>query len=73
MKFENGISPSIPSETGIKQGCVMSSLLFKIFLRDLPDIFSSDCDPVELYNSKVSCLLYADDLILLHETSAGLQ
>ena len=51
----------------------MSPLLFKIFLRDLPDIFSSDCDPVELYDSKVNCLLYADDLILLSETSAGLQ
>ena len=73
VKFENGISPPIPSETGVKQGCVMSPLLFKIFLRDLPDIFSSDCDPVELYDSKVSCLLYADDLILLSETSAGLQ
>ena len=55
VKFENGISPSIPSETGVKQSCVMSPLLIKIYFRDLPDIFSSDCDLVELYDSQVSC------------------
>ena len=31
VKFENGISPSMPSETGVKQGCVMSPLLIKIY------------------------------------------
>ena len=56
VKFEDGISPSIPFSTGVKQGCVMSPYLLDI-LRDLPGIFSSDCDPDELYDSKVSCLL----------------
>ena len=54
VKFENGISPSIHSATGVKQGFVMSSLPF-----------NSDGDPAELSDCKINCFLYADDVILL--------
>ena len=73
IKFQDGLSGPISAIAGVKQGCVLSPLLFKIFLSDLPGIFDSACDPVQLYDTKISCLLYADDLILLSESPNGLQ
>ena len=32
--------------------------------------FTEDCDPVQLYNEKISCLMFVDDVIL---TSNSLQ
>ena len=48
-------------------------MLFNIFLSDLPNIFDSECDPVQLNNSFLHCLMYADDLVILSESSNGLQ
>ena len=31
------------------------------------------CNPVNLNNRKLNCLLYADDIVLLSETPEGLQ
>ena len=73
IKFQDGLSGPISAIAGVKQGCVLIPLLFKIFLSDLPGIFDSACDPVQLYDTKISCLLYADDLILLSESPNGLQ
>jgi hypothetical protein len=49
-------------------------MLFNIFTNDLPDIFDhSKTDPVQLDTTKLNCLLYADDLVLLSESEKGLQ
>ena len=36
-------------------------------------MFDSTCDPVELQNKKLSCLMYADDIVILSESANGLQ
>ena len=48
-------------------------MYIQLFVNDLPDIFDSNCMPVSLITSKIICLMYADDVILLSETPAGLQ
>ena len=73
VKLPHGITPSFESTVGVKQGCVLSPILFNLFLSDLPDIFTHECDPVSLGNRFVSCLMFADDLVILSETPAGLQ
>lgn len=73
VKLTTGITESFASNTGVKQGCVLSPLLFNLFIRDLPDIFNSDCDPVDLHDTKLSCLMFADDLVLLSNSASGLQ
>ena len=63
-------------EQGVHQGNILSPLLYKIFLYDLPGIFNNNkeiCDPIELGNKIFSCLLYADDLVIFSKSSDGLQ
>ena len=43
------------------------------FVSDLPKIFSKTHDQVSLYDRNISCLLYADDVVLLSTSANGLQ
>jgi hypothetical protein len=51
----------------------MSPNLFKLYINDLPELFGLDCDPPSLIHRKISCLFFADDLILLSKSPEGLQ
>ena len=73
VKLNGSISEQIPSNVGVKQGCVLSPLLFNIYLSDLPDIFDESCDPIGLSGTKLNCLMFADDLVILSESAKGLQ
>jgi hypothetical protein len=62
------------SEVGIRQGDNLSPNLFKIILNDLPKrLAESDTKPVNINQCDITCLMYADDLVLLSETAEGLQ
>jgi hypothetical protein len=73
VKMSNGLSPPFPSNIGVKQGCVLSPTLFKLYVKDLPDVFDQSCHPVTLLSSKINCMMYADDTVLLSESAEGLQ
>ena len=74
ISLSNGLSMPFKSLVGLKQGCNLSPLLFNIFINDIPMIIDdSNCDPPALGNQTVSCLLYADDLVLLSKSRTGLQ
>lgn len=72
VKLSTGITESFASNVGVKQGCILSPLLFNLFMNDLPDTIQ-DFDPVQLGNSDTNVLMYADDLILMSESKEGLQ
>ena len=67
------ITYSIQSLIGVRQGDNLSSILFNLSINDIPSIFDHCCAPVQVDHSKISCLMYADGLILLSETAEGLQ
>ena len=55
---------------------VMGPVLFffTIYINDIDQIFHHDVtDPVSLESTKLNCLIYADDLLLLSESEKGLQ
>ena len=72
IKCKNVLTEPIMISQDVQQGNVLCSLLFNIFINDFGnDMYVYD-SPI-LYGTRVSHLLYADDLVLLSTTEIGLQ
>ena len=71
---KNGITQPFSSNIGRKQSCNLSPIVFNIFVNDLNEIFDKTfCQPAKIRNLTLNNLLYANDLVLVSETSSGLQ
>ena len=60
----------------MRQGCILSPLLFNLYQDKFPRLLQSslDTDSITLPNGfPFNCLFYADDLILISRSAAGLQ
>src|SRR6185437_15568379 len=71
-----GYTEFFPIETGVRQGCILSPLLYSIFINDLAVELKShrlgaSIDIGEL--NRLSVLLYADDIVLLADSIEDLQ
>ena len=73
IKLNSHTTDPVTSNAGVKQGCVLSPAIFNLYLSDLPSIFDQSCDPVDNFDTKLSCLMFADDIVLLSESAEGLQ
>ena len=73
IKIDGELSNPFNSNTGLKQGCALSPILFNRFLSDFPDIFDPSCHPVTLAGLYLNCLMFADDIVLVSESAEGLQ
>ena len=57
---------------GLRQGCVLSPLLFIVYMNWIDKCNQTD-ECATIGNCKISRLLFADDLVLLSSTESGLQ
>ena len=74
IKFANGLSKQFPSTCGVKQGDVLSPILFNLFIDDLvKNLNSCQSGAISVNGLSISSLLYADDIVLLANSQEALQ
>ena len=76
VKNGNKRSSFFDYNRGVRQGCILSPILFNLYLDEFPRLLESSCDTdsITLPNGlPLNCFFYADDLMLISRSAAGLQ
>lgn len=75
IKTRHGIlARRFDSTLGVKQGCPLSPTLFGLYIDELESFLQAGgCDAPRLAGIMAAILLYADDIVLISETAAGLR
>ena len=74
LKIGNNISKPFPTNQGARQGCVLSPLLFNLYMVDLTKELNERTDVVKISDDvDASCIIWADDVLLLSESECGLK
>ena len=69
----NGITTrSVFLKRGLRQGCSLSPMLFALYILGVGEGISSSQDGFQVGNTSISGLLFADDIVLVSRTAAGL-
>ena len=73
VRFNNELSDFYTCFKGLVQGEALSPLIFSLFVNDIELDLLHDCSPLQLNDINVFLLMYADDTVLLAESSEDLQ
>lgn len=67
------LSEEITTEKGVRQGCLLAPFLFNFYINNIvPELQGPDFFPPTIGVTKLSILLYADDIVLFSITPVGL-
>ena len=74
LGMDNVLTEWFDVNTGLRQGCLVSPVLFNIYINDLAMLIKERCTGIQLENGEQLCLLlYADDIALMAENEQDLQ
>ena len=73
VRSNNGLTELFLFKRGLRQGFLLSPLLFALFLNDLNDFLLEKAEGITLWDTRLCAMLYADDLILIAESRDDLQ
>ena len=74
VKINNQCTNFFKCSKGVRQGCPLSPTLFNLYVNDLIDeLNKTNPTPLDLGHEPITCLMYADDLIILSSSHDGLQ
>ncbi|CAG2239279.1 unnamed protein product [Mytilus edulis] len=73
VKVNGKITQWFDVQCGLKQGCVLSPILFNTFINNLVSEVKSLNFGIPIEEEKICILLYADDIVLLVENESDLQ
>jgi hypothetical protein len=75
VRVEGSLTDWFPVETGVRQGCVLSPLLYALFINGLVKEINAMNKGIEIEEGgrRVGALLYADDIVLMANNRYDLQ
>ena len=60
-------------ELGVRQGCVLSPILFSIYINTLAKEIAESGIGIKIIEDKIAILLYADDIVIITSTAEDLK
>ena len=73
IKIGNQYTERFDIGRGVRQGCVLSPLLFNIFMADLFKQLDDNKGKMKIGDKEIACIAWADDLIIMSESESELQ
>ena len=73
VRSDDGLTKLFAYKRRLCQGCFLCHLLFALFLNDLNNFLLNGAEGIMLWDTCLCAMLYADDLILIAESSVDLQ
>ena len=73
IKLDNSRSAFFELNLGVRQGCILSPLLFNLFLSDLAKKFEAMDGKFQLGQTGINSLFWADDLVLFAKSKVDLE
>ncbi len=74
VKGTNGLTEYFGCTIGVRQGCMVSPLLFNLFLNEYITMLKKNCKGIQIESiTEIQTLLYADDMANIADTIGGLQ
>ncbi|KAF2355928.1 Reverse transcriptase domain [Trinorchestia longiramus] len=72
-RLGNLVTVQVRSVRGVRQGCTLSPLLFGLYTEELAVCLRMSGFGLKVGEEKLSCLLYADDIVVVSESEQELQ
>ena len=73
VRGNDSLTDIFPCNRGVRQGCLLSPVLFALYFNDLNRQIKESSQGVLVDNISINSLLYADDLVLIAKDSKDLQ